>query len=168
MLLRLGGHSPGFGGGGVEVGEGEFEAGELCGVEALEDVEEEDAGDVAHGADGDAALFGEEVADDAPVRRILFAPYEILADEAVDVSGDGGGIHAELLGEGADGEAIVVAEDPEEANLGEGEAVLGPAVDAEDVDNADGVTVGQGDPHHSFELGLADAEEVGGFGGAVG
>ena len=122
-------------------------------------------GDPAQRADRDHARLGQVVADDAPVVGVLFAADEILADEAVDVAGDRRRIDAELLGERADGQAVFVAKGPEQAHLRDRQSVLGPALDAEGVDDADGVAVAParraaGAPCAAV---VADAEGVGEF-----
>src|SRR6185295_8865013 len=99
------------------------------------------------------------VADDATVAGVLLAAHHALADEAVDVAGDGRRIDAELLGQRADGQAVFVAQRPEQPHLRDRQAVFGPALDAQRVDDADGIAVEAGDVAE-----LVDAPGVGGFG----
>ena len=128
-------------GGGVEVSKRLFETRELIVVEALEDVDDVRAGDLQDSADGDVAGLGEIIADDAAVRCIFLAADEILLDETIDVSGDRRRVDAETVSEGADGQAVFVAKHPQQSQLRYRQAVFGPRLNAEGIDDSDRITV---------------------------
>src|SRR5439155_7835466 len=122
----------------VEVVERMLEARELIVVEALEDVDDVRTGDLQHRAYSDVAGLGEIIADDAAVRCVFLAADEILLDQTVDVSGDRRRVDAEAVSEGADGQAVFVAKHPQQSQLRYRQAVFGPRLNAEGIDDSDG------------------------------
>jgi hypothetical protein len=77
------------------------------------------------------------------------------------VSGDGRWVHAQVLGQCPDRQAVLVAEGPEQAHLGDRQSVLGPALYAQPVDDADGIAIRDGDFDELLKTVRLDAHFVG-------